>query len=453
MSYPSQEPTEVLANDKGSISRLGFIGLTILVYFLLRYSYIHVISPLYGYMGLIDQVPSVAGEFAAFLIGLLPAFWAPCEAKRPSDFASLLLYFSVVMPMPLIAIFMAPFGERRALVLSLWIVGSYALFEIVRRGNRFFVPVILDAAWLINLAVPLLTVGAIISCLILTKFQFHFSFEDIYERRLDARAILPGGSLVGYLLAALKFAFTPIILVLALTRRSFRYIVLAVLAVAAIFSLDGSKDTIFRPLLLLTAAWIIGKRGKMMGVKTAFGIAAALAISLFEYAAVGNYFIAGTVIRRQLIVPAEMTAYYYDFFSQAGFTYFSDGIVGKILGWQKFDLAKAPLIGYEYLGKVESNANANLWASAYADLGIAGLILVSILAGVVLRIVDSYDGPYARILTGILALSFVMVWTQGAFETSLLTGGVLLGLVFLMFWPYKEFSRDGFGPVPEDVGR
>ena len=104
------------------------------------------------------------------------------------------------------------------------------------------------------------------------------------------------------------------------------------------------------------------------------------------------------------------------------------------------------VIGDAYYGHVQGpidvSANANLWADAYANFGILGILFFTAILGGFLWILDSVaKGASLKISTLLLAYpAYMLVNTK--LQTTLLTHGLVLVLVILYILPRQTNPDD-----------
>jgi len=172
------------------------------------------------------------------------------------------------------------------------------------------------------------------------------------------------------------------------------------------------------------------KRGRFIEKMYVFLGVAALTTTLI-YLFKGSQMLVTMFPRRVLYVPAILKFQYYDFFSVNPKVFFADGIIGKLLGVDSpYQRSVAYTIAYEFFG-VESMANTGYWGDAYANMGVLGVILFSIVLVLIVK--------YIEINTNNLNISFVIsstffsfyILNDGALLTNLLTGGQFLLMIML----------------------
>ena len=288
-------------------------------------------------------------------------------------------------------------------------------------------------------------IGVILVVLVFsyTGFNLHVSIEDIYDRRLEARNVLRSGSIKGYLESVLSGIVIPMLFVDGIVRRKTGNLVIVFFAILVVFSLKGSKGVVFSPLYLGSIVWIKSKFKNETFV-ILMGLIIVLVACELEKIFYNTSIFANLVIRRKFIVPSQLSFYYWEYFSEHGLVYMKDSIIGSIIPMEpRYNIQRSRLIGYEYFGKIEYNANANIFATAYADFGYMGMIISSLLAGIIIRWINLFGKGRALLVSSTMAY-IAIVWSEGALYTSILTNGVLL--ILIIYWLQGNGRNDCFNP-------
>jgi len=197
-----------------------------------------------------------------------------------------------------------------------------------------------------------------------------------------------------------------------------------------IFFLIFTHKTYLFVSIMVLVVMFAHKRGRFIEKMYVFLGVAALTTTLI-YLFKGSQMLVTMFPRRVLYVPAILKFQYYDFFSVNPKVFFADGIIGKLLGVDSpYQRSVGYTIAYEFFG-VESMANTGYWGDAYANMGVLGVILFSIVLVLIVK--------YIEINTNNLNISFVIsstffsfyILNDGALLTNLLTGGQFLLMIML----------------------
>ena len=92
------------------------------------------------------------------------------------------------------------------------------------------------------------------------------------------------------------------------------------------------------------------------------------------------------------------------------------------------------------LGK-SNDANANIWADAYANFGYAGILCFTLLLAILLWLYDSMavnrDMRLAALAIGLPAFALA----NGGLLTSLLTNGIVLAMLLMYLMPSMTYDN------------
>ncbi len=175
------------------------------------------------------------------------------------------------------------------------------------------------------------------------------------------------------------------------------------------------------------------------------GLAATIFLGLLFYYLTGDVqtFLFLTV--RWLLVPAQVSFYYYDFFSTHQlipfvyiFKYFF-----KISYFydDPYDFEPAYLIGSEYFNQPELGAVGGIIADAYMNLGLIGLVIWGTALVVILKLLDSCSKEVDQRI-GIAAIAMASLSLSGTYLIrTLITGGLVLSLLLLYLLREKRMYQ------------
>jgi hypothetical protein len=425
--------------------RLCLFGLGIGYYLSFLTCYHYVISPIYSSIGLTFLMLPAWAWGISFVLAILPLLWLPLNFTRPSDFASWFLYLCLISPSNIIIFMVSNRPLSEIVILAILLTTSFLLFEFIRQKGLFAIPHIKSSTLIFTIFLPIVMITLSIVALSKANYKIDISFSDVYVRRMEARETLESNVILGYMLAFLKSVFVPIAIVYGIQQKKLYYIGLAVFAVIAIFSLEGTKATVILPVILVIIIFLAFKNR----INHAFWLLGSfillILLSLFEAACIGTNIISAYIVQRQLAVPSLLTTYYWEYFTSNPYFMMKDSIIGSFLPYESiYSISKSYLIGYEYFGDIELNANTNIWASAFADFGYVGMIGVSILAALILKVFDSLGRKDRFVFASACCTTTGIVWVNGALHTSLLSNGIFLLIVALWLYPSKKSKSVAF---------
>ena len=429
------------------LKRAKLFLLIIILNFTLQFIYNFSIYPQNTYMGYVAIDNSFFEQISVLTFVLLPTLYLPLNINFPSNVIIWMMYLFSYLPTAIIGL---QFLDSTTDYLCLLLILNLAVITFLWASslnlkintNRMFNLYGLDKA--ILLFVIGFTVFFIWS---LINFQFNLNFLDIYERRMDAREVQLG--LMAYFMSFLRNAFLALSVYLLIFKKIAIYFILVIFGLGGIFIFDGTKTAIILPLVSLGYA-IFLRNGYVKSPLLFVGISiSVILMGIIESSFSTTSLISEYLIRRIFVVPGILNCYYFDSFNQDVFGFYISGDYGKT-----FNTFKMPdlgyYVGYNYLGKLSasylsSNANTGIWLNGFAQFGIFGVIIVSILSGLVSNIINflskksfHYYGSIVAIITGI-------IWSEQALQTSMLTGGVFISILILLHLNYSKDLNQKWG--------
>lgn len=410
----------------------------ICAYIIFEYLYVNDIFPQYEYLGYPYNLPSIKYHVISLTFALLPISFLPTRLKKPSDFGVILIYLFSYLPTAFMIRHKFRIESNILLLITLFI--ALVVMELYRKFDEFSPSRSRSRECVYPLKIPhsirYLSIGlfSILILLFMWGNDFHFDLSLISEgeRRLAARH-LPF-AFFGYLISLGQSLLTVYATYFFLVERRIIWIALLVLSSLAIFSFDGTKSTLLVPILLLLSFTVM-KRYSLtviyIFVVVLFVIALA-ELKFFHSNMIDNY-----LVRRIFSVPGLVNIIYWDFFSHHDKVFLTDSIL-KYLISPVYILSPQFLIGVKYFDDVTASVNTGIWMNWYAQFGFFGVIIVSILAGIVLSVVDTFTTGRHLLLGSLVCVYLGYIWAAQAFHTSFLSGGVLYLLLSLIL-----FTRRG----------
>ncbi|MBS1704332.1 MAG: hypothetical protein JST40_00545 [Armatimonadetes bacterium] len=399
----------------------------------LNLSHQFVESDLFSYQGVIFNPPRIEFVLFAYVLSLAPALWLPLKLQQTSDLAQWVMYITLLVPCVFFPFHVSERPPEEVLTMVTMFFLSYVLFSwmLLRLEPIRLKPIRFSHeafSWFLLVAIFLCTVmvGA------QNGFQLKLSMDDVYQRRLEARDAVAGGSLAGYALAWLAGSFAPIGIVYGLVRRHFFLVAAGVVGLVSIFSFSGTKSSLFTPLVMLLLFWIVRSGKQTYSRLMLVGTIALISISALLWTKIENPILSESFTRRLLISKGVSTAFYWQEF-QDDPMFMRDSMFARLVGMQD-ELPKTFRIGIKYGKGDAENYNANAWASAQANFGYTGFFLCSIVAALVLKIMDGFAKYGNFDVLSVASAFFAIVWGEQAMESSFLSSGVIvtLGLMFLL---------------------
>jgi len=410
---------------------------------ILRYTYVFQISPVYDYAGLRLHEHPAWVDYTMFLLTLVVGSALPMSGKRASDWAVVLLFMSLVVPVTSLWPVMLDLEPFTLVAWGVLLVLGFAALAIsatwiripVRGPDR--VPCSPSLFWgMVGVALLLGICGE----MYLMGWRLNLDWASQYDRRMESREVVPDGSAMAYMQVILRSILIPLGAIGLFAFKRWLLAVPLLVAVVAMFSLDGSKAVLFIPTAigLVCAVMHVPESRRVFCFAACFPLVVTAAA--MEFHLLGSDWLNATFVRRVFAIPAQLTWAHFDWLFNEGPRWFAGCQLGAFWGTRD-DVASPRLVGLVYMNNIETNANANIWASGAIELGALGVIITGLIAGCILAYINtvrSHASPVVRVLGAVLC---GYIWTQQALHTSLLSSGIALFCVLLLVIPELEEGK------------
>lgn len=267
-------------------------------------------------------------------------------------------------------------------------------------------------------------------------FSLNFNLTKVYDIRFQyVKLRIP---LAGYLFNWLGHIVNPIFFAMCITKRKWVFAIPIVILQLLLFSGTGLKTILFALPFTLILMFIVAQKSPFFWM--AFGLTSIILIGIFSYVLFDDLWVSSLFARRTLLVPAQLSFLYYDFFSKNVHTFLLHHQIFRAFSNYPYTLNPPHLIGEVYFNRPQMGANNGIYADAFMNFGFIGLIFWGILLTTVLRLIDSFTKEKdIRIMISAIAMP-AMSLTNSALLTCLLTHGLLLALILLYLLP-KERTK------------
>jgi O-antigen polymerase len=434
--------------------------LSLLFFAILTILYIDIVSPLYNYYGLYDLLHLGKLVIAACVVVAI-AFLVPVKICKVSDFLMWILYLLAIVPCMVI------YGcQDRSTSYAIMLAVCYVVVDLARRLRLQppRPPLSLSEGQIVCCCVFAVIIT---TCLVIASgglTYFNLDFSKVYDVRSDIAANVFGAhrgavydaSFLGYL-TTLAFDVCNVFLVAYFLSKGKHVAAIAFIVVQiAYFGMSSDKVYVYA-LIIPLYFWLLRRAARWL---TTFLTSIILlgAIASLEYVQFDSYLLAGNIFVRVFYLPAILNFSYHDIFQQLGHVYLSDSRFNPFAHYEH-SLAPAFIVGWTIWGDVSTNANAGFLATSYMHFGYPGMLIYSLLVGLLLSFVDAGAANrgdlYLRI--SIVVIPFFKLLTSADLTTSLLSHGVLASLI--LSWLYTNrpeqvhVARSGMGETMIAHGR
>ncbi len=389
-------------------------------------------SPLFAYDGLIDVGPSSSAILIAAGLATLPAVWLPLSADRPSTLVLWPLYVLGYVPTVVVPLFMKGYLGT-VLAFDAALLGSMAILTLIVRlpPARIEVPHLSLTA----LTRLLITASLLSSLYVLVVYGVHPppSLANVYTTRANFSGATGGATAAGgYIVPWAGDVINPALMTIGMVRRRIALVMLGGFGQILIYADTGYKNVLFAVALVPLVYFAISSASRWFGLAASLGSTVILVGSVPAGAITGNWSV--TLARRIFAAPGQFAYYYYEYFS----LHPKDHLSHSFLRWFIHSAYAQPpplVIGAAYFPSSKPDANGHMWADAFANFGFAGMIIFTLICGVVLWLADGLGRRRdARLASPMLVIAGLTLASSALF-TSILTLGVGLAVVLMALMP------------------
>ncbi len=428
-------------------SRVEFVLLALAFRAVLDLAYYLFVAPNYAYTGLGFEPAAWETITLSYLLIIFTASLITVSSERPSDFIVCFLYSVSYIP----ATSLMAFGGFPAGA-ALWLTAVFVFLFLLskKRVNmrpRFsfgkrkeFLFLVLLSGYILGFIALITTHGfRMPSSNIFEVYVARSEFKESAETSFALAYILPWqGNIISPFLAAWSFI-------------NRRVVILTVVLIGqlALFAIAGFKSQLLAiPFIIWIFAGIRFFRYRLIYYTLSSCIILVVSAMFIDY--IYEDFIVDAVLTLRIFyIPSQLYYYYCDFFGKNPFTYFSQN---KPFSWfleYPYSVQIPYLIADHYFSKPEMSANANMWASGYASLGVAGMFLYTFLLWLLINLIDNLSrNKNVYLAYALLAIPFFSL-TNSEFLTVMLTHGMLLSIILLILLPNESGPANDTNPSPD----
>lgn len=413
-------------------SKTKFIISIIVFRLLLDLSYFLIISKSFGYMGF--NISFLIVQYAlSWIIYIGVANIIPNKLEKISDYFFATALLSVLAPLSCIYGFDTELSiyPLTMLILALsiiWIITennyfNFSKFRIVKFGKS------------IAVITSFLFVVSLVCWYYMSGVVFNLDFSKVYDYRSENAKLSTFGFLAYTNIWTFKI-FNVFLMCLALKRR--RFIVFSLLFVVQIyfFAASAHKSVLFYPFLVV-GIWLYFRKTNSLSVLPVM-FSVVILCSILTFYIFDDMFLSSFFSRRVFFIPAKLAYDYYDFFSINPKIFWSNSLLSTYIEYP-YDVSMSKVIG-RHLGKPDMAANNGFVSSGYAHAGIYGVIIYSIIIGIILRFVDEMAKGYMPIwfTVSLTVIPLRNLLISSDLLTTLLTHGFLVAILLLYLYRTKN---------------
>jgi hypothetical protein len=408
---------------------------------LLHWVYRSAIAPAFSYLRYTYREPDPTYYAVAVAMVVALALVLPRRIVHPSHFVVWVVFIVAVAPSIVVPQYSEVLSEPDAFEVASWVAVSFLPVAVfgTRRLVRDMLPrlTVPPSAFWIAISVVSVFVYAYVIASVGITFDLP-SINDVYGVRDEYQQVEDSGSvLLSYATPLIANVINPLILARGLFARSWIWIAAGVLGQLFIYSFTGYRSALLSPIALLGAFLLLRRRSRAPSVLILTGVVVLTAgMWALDAITAGNDF-TSLLVRRFLITPGLLTAGYVYVFADIPKAEFAHSFLRSFLDYP-YSREPPQLVGEVFFGDASTNANANLLADGFANVGFPGMLLECLVLMVVLWFIDD---ACRGLRVGVAAMVFVMptlsLVDSGLF-TTLLTHGLGAAILICLLAPRSE---------------
>jgi len=443
-------PNDAL-RTRGHFSRDRNLLILAVVIFVTLYQWVYIswLSPVWGYMGFAYNTPSIGCLSLGCALAVFPSLWMPLVVVRPSQLIYWLIFITVYIPSLFVPMFAAlvPVWEVVQLMCALFV--GFAIMGLSYQRPLFRIKRITESRLIFWYGMASITLGLVMWVVVVYSDHFKLvSFGAVYEEIRLVSGLVAQGTGVSYAVTLLSGAILPFVLALALFRKNWLMFLAGVAGEVMLYAATGGKANILAILFVPGIYFLLSGKAAKFGIRLMAGVIALLfmvgALNLVFGDDQPDFFqsFSSVAVMRTLGIPGLATAHYQKFFSTHPLTYFSHVKGVNVIIEYPYDRSLGEEVGFDIYNSDEVDWNANFWATdGLAALGILGVLVISIICGLVFWLLDSCASEHDPVFAGTICCYAAANIGNTSLFTSFVSGGLGF-LVLLFFLMPKDVAKD-----------
>ena len=420
-----------------SLHRLYLFAVVAAFRLLMDFSYTTYLSPENALENNFTNNYSPEKGYQSWMLMMACAAFLPLTTRKPSDF---LMYVFFIFPVMATISFYA-FLDGDAIFAYSAALGFITV--AVTRNVRFTLPYgeIRNATrWAVPLCFLIVAIIGIAYYMILGMGKFQLSVMEVYSVRLDISEELSQSNLLGYVGTWTWTVVTTFLIAWSLARRQWLLLPILLAVQVYFFGITSAKAVLFFPaLVFVTYIFAQPNRSLTWLFKAGFLF---VSVGILEEALLGTFLWNQVLVRRVLWDAGRLNWSYYELFSKIGHVYLSENVLQFLIPYP-FALDPQHLVGLTVYGRPDANADTGFLGTAYMHFGPAGMIVFSLITGLLMRITDMLTLNRMPVWMGIAIVigPFYALFNDSDLPTTMLTHGLAPALVLLFLYGHFPQNR------------
>jgi len=358
----------------------------------------------YGYpLGSFNLLKFYYASIMLFLVNFL----LPIKIQKPSDMIIMFYYFFSTIPF--FSLYTLNLIDSNIFFIEL--VSVFIFYLLTFPAYFFYNSISLKHIIIKNLSfmskiIIFITIG--VSIILFFKFVLHTRVNSLLNVYVQRAIFNNSGFVINYIVSFLSFGVLSFLFFIYIIKRKIKYIGFILLLAFIIFLSTGSKlifGSVFLILLLIKYY-----KGYFYSYKIGFYLILVIVVSIIFYSFFNKDILLSLLVRRTFILPAQIFNLYFSYFTFHEYNLFSAYTHTFIDTFYKASVSH--VIGSTYF-LPNTHANSGIISDAYANFGILGVIIFSIILCLILIILNFLNSRFGNTLTPLFAGVAVSLTNSG----------------------------------------
>ncbi|MBK5283836.1 MAG: hypothetical protein JJE25_00400 [Bacteroidia bacterium] len=420
--------------------RMVFTFLAIVFRLLLDQAYVN-ISGIFEYLGIIYSPRSPLLILFSYTLLVIVAYTIPQSYHRPSTTVLLFLFLISYIPittfyalnsttqlMPLMCITFVFVAINIAVRDSALLSMSSGKFKMESSTFSFLLVIFSVVAY----------------SLLIYRFGLINripTFSEIRELREAYRE--ENNRLIIYIFQWQSSVINPLLFILGLLFRNIWLIIISITGQLYLYSIGGHKAIFFINFLVLFVFAGMKYYSRIFNNFILLTLIVLVCLLMGVDYLINDYSLLSSIlVRRMFLVPAQFFYYYYDYFSVHPVDFFAQNFPFSVFLTSHYSMEIPYLIADHFVNKASIHANANMFADAFANLGLIGFFIIGFIFLLILKFLDSVT-RYKNIFIVLPLLSFSVInIANSSLITTLITHGLLFTIFVITIMPFRNRKND-----------
>lgn len=436
VGFTSAKTASVLARKDFLSGKVHLFAYFAVYKCILSVCYEFALVPLYGYRGYFVEWDAFGVLASWMLLACLMVFF-PYDKSRPSFYlylvSVLLFYLPINAYGPMTSHDMTYCASVTA---CLALIGGIVMLKpgqlSIRTSNsRLIFNALLALSIFVTAYVLVKTGGLRISLFDL------LDSDAVYDVRSESLGL---SGFESYVFAWVGRAILPFLIVYYFAEKCYFRAISVVFLTVVQFMITSLKAYVFFLGFMLIA--LIALRSKVGFAKVFIGAFCGMQLLSVALYAVFGVNLVGFTLDRLVFEGAKNQYWYYDFFQSNDYLMWSNGFIGKLFGLSYEYSAPIEQIVSARMSGVGYGANSNMFADAYAQFGLWGMLLYSVVYAAILLLMDATSTRLPLYISVAAFMPMAAILLDNSLLTTILTCGLFWIPLMLAVWNGKFVLQD-----------